>query len=719
MYKIGDLINERYQLQKLILKTKMSSTYIAQDLKNERERVLFKELFLESEENEFTKTKKQNLFYREAEVLSKLQNPGIPALIEKKSNYLVEEFIEGETLTKKIDKHAEQEENSSKTIKKANFINEETDVIILMQKILQILEYVHSKSYIHRDVKPSNLMLSETNKVYLIDFGAVGLKNQDTKDTDGLENEINQIGSPTIIGTPGYAPNEQFFGRRPRPSFDIYAVGMIGIEMITNKKPESLPRGQNNKLWGRIWENSNIAISDTFREVLEKMADDIASKRYKSVQEVSNDLVSVFLNLFDNKSQPLQGEDLQTVLDWIQDKKDLKKEEFDFLIKSIVWEVWGNNISDQQKNDAAEIINNNWSFLEEKVSNSYSVIREILEWSKPSPSFVQKLCQLVYRSDVSMSIGDEAVIIEKLLDNHISSEEPAIKAISDSILDKDRGTGKLLSLYEKILNNEEVIANENFEQRNLIASGLVFIDHQGKLRIYKIYEKIFNNDWIKKEILNFRNKNIEVTKIPSHESNSPDLKYSDNSIKATPIQGALSRIGCFIAIPILLGIAITKIIDNFKVSQPSPEDRNSSNYILPDKECGYLSNKIVIAQAEKIEQVNTIKEIRLLIESEGNSLSTLCNEDIEKRFNKLLYDHAWILINGNNYVTNEKEEYDAIEILCMITENHQNFSDVTRHLQEWHSTDIEKSIVSDTRQDMRSKIKELHSQDSCPAAKLN
>lgn len=637
MYKEGDLINNRYKIEKLLGTTGTSRTYKARDQQDTKKIVLCKELLINPDDSSFTNQKKKELFLREKNALLELDHRQIPQIIiSDNPNYLVENFCEGKTLDKKIEDE--------------NFIRKEKEVIRLLQKILKILEYVHSKEYIHRDIKPSNIILSETKEVYLIDFGSVVRTDSDIDDL--AENKKVRIGYRTDIGTPGYAPREQFYGGSPCPSFDIYAVGIIGIEIITKKDPTSITI-DNHKNWNKIWEKMDVPISDDLKKILEKMANDTATERYKSVQEVLDDLVAVLLNLFNNESQLLQGEYLQNLLDRIQDQKNLKNGEIDFLIKSIVWEAWDNDLSDLQKSNAAKTIKNNWSCLEAKASNSFALIREILEWTKPNPHLVQKICQVICDSNFFIPDGEEAICIEQLIEKHID--------------------------FESITSREI------------------------------------------KELIDFKNKNIEANKnrILSHESNSSDLEDLDHRTEATPIQRALSRITFFIAIAFMLGITMKSIIDNFKVSKPSLANGNSSTSILTDQKCDLLSNKIVIAQATKTEQVNTIKEISLLIENQNNSLSTLCNEDIEKRFNKLLYDHAWILINGNNYVTNEKEEYDAIEALCLITENHQNFSDVTRYLQEWHSTDIEKNIPSDTRRKMRSKIKELYSQGSCSAAKLN
>jgi serine/threonine-protein kinase len=80
----------------------------------------------------------------------------------------------------------------------------ESEVRSILISLLEVLEYVHSKGIIHRDIKPDNIILRSTdNKPVLIDFGAV----RETMAT--VLNSEGNVTSSIVVGTPGFMPNEQ------------------------------------------------------------------------------------------------------------------------------------------------------------------------------------------------------------------------------------------------------------------------------------------------------------------------------------------------------------------------------------------------------------------------------------------------------------------------------------------------------------------------------
>lgn len=129
----------------------------------------------------------QNLFNREAEVLYRLSNlhseiPKLHAHFEEKQEfYLVQEFVDGEDLSKEFSPGKRLDENAVKQ---------------LVEDILTVLAVVHERKIIHRDIKPANLMRRHSNgKIVLIDFGAV--KEIMTVNATGQTSTV-------AIGTPGY-----------------------------------------------------------------------------------------------------------------------------------------------------------------------------------------------------------------------------------------------------------------------------------------------------------------------------------------------------------------------------------------------------------------------------------------------------------------------------------------------------------------------------------
>jgi serine/threonine protein kinase len=174
----------------------------------------------------------RRLFDTEAEVLYQLGNHDqIPRLLahfeDNEEFYLAQEFIEGEPLTKEFAKGQPWTESQ---------------VIELLQDILQVLAFVHEQQVIHRDIKPPNLIRRQGDgKIVLIDFGAVKQVS-----TQVVNPETGETNLTISIGTKGYMPNEQLAGT-PRFSSDVYAAGMLGIQALTGVHPKSMGRRSPNR----------------------------------------------------------------------------------------------------------------------------------------------------------------------------------------------------------------------------------------------------------------------------------------------------------------------------------------------------------------------------------------------------------------------------------------------------------------------------------------
>lgn len=205
----------------------------------------------------------RRLFDTEAQVLYQLgTHDHIPQLLayfeENEEFYLVQEFIEGQDLSEEIipGKPLSQEQ-----------------VIVLLQEILEILQFVHEQKVIHRDVNPHNIIRQKQDgKLFLIDFGAV------KQITTHVVNPDGKTKLTIAIGTPGYIPGEQAQGD-PKFSSDIYAVGIIGIQALTGLSPENLEKdSETNEI---IWRNHST-VDENFAKVLDKMTRYDFRQRYPS-----------------------------------------------------------------------------------------------------------------------------------------------------------------------------------------------------------------------------------------------------------------------------------------------------------------------------------------------------------------------------------------------------------------------------------------------------
>jgi CHAT domain-containing protein len=138
------------------------------------------------------------------------------------------------------------------------------------------------------------------------------------------------------------------------------------------------------------------------------------------------------------------------------------------------------------------------------------VLQEILVWTGGQPFLTQKLCRLVQACRERIPDGNEASWIANFVRSHIienweAQDEPVhLKTIRDRLLKDDQRSGRLLGIYQWIVQHKEIKVNANSEQMALRLSGLV-TEQSGKLTTYNhIYEEVFNQDWINQALASIR-----------------------------------------------------------------------------------------------------------------------------------------------------------------------------------------------------------------------
>lgn len=262
----GKILDGRYKITKVLGSGGFSETYVAQDTRlPDNPLCVVKQLQPPSTRSEQLAVVRR-LFKTEAQTLQKLgthnQIPQLLAYFEEEEEfYLVQEYIIGHALSKELP--------PGKTIS-------ETLVVEIVLDLLQTLAFVHQNGVIHRDIKPSNIIRRHSdNKLVLIDFGAV--KEVTTQLLDSEEQSAFTIG----IGTKGYAPSEQCFGR-PQYNSDIYAVGMIAIKALTGISPHELETNTDGEL---LW-FGQANVSSNLVEIINKMVFQDFKQRYNSASEV-------------------------------------------------------------------------------------------------------------------------------------------------------------------------------------------------------------------------------------------------------------------------------------------------------------------------------------------------------------------------------------------------------------------------------------------------
>ena len=138
--------------------------------------------------------------------------------------------------------------------------------------------------------------------------------------------------------------------------------------------------------------------------------------------------------------------------------------------------------------------------------SAQGAIAQILDWTGGQPFLTQKLCKLIIEESVlENSPSVEQVVKSRILENWESQDEPEhLRTIRDRLLRNEQKAGQLLGIYQEILQQTEVTADGSREQTELRLSGLV-IQQQGKLRAYnRIYQQVFNNTWVEKQLEKLR-----------------------------------------------------------------------------------------------------------------------------------------------------------------------------------------------------------------------
>jgi serine/threonine protein kinase len=202
--------NENYDLIGTLGKGGMGNVYKALDKRLGRE-VAFKILDASSDEEAIKR------FYMEAQAMKELDHQNIVHVFdfgqEKNQLFIAMTYVEGINLADILHK---KEQLSFEAIE------------VIIRQIARGLLYAHSKGIVHRDVKPSNIMLTRDNRVYIMDFGISYIQEME-------KDRLTRTGM--TMGTPEYMSPEQCHGDNVTIQSDIYSMGVILFEMTCGRLP--------------------------------------------------------------------------------------------------------------------------------------------------------------------------------------------------------------------------------------------------------------------------------------------------------------------------------------------------------------------------------------------------------------------------------------------------------------------------------------------------
>jgi serine/threonine protein kinase len=204
-----------FEIKEIIGRGGMGVVYLAHDTKLDRS-VAVKSMPAELQASSTAQAR----FKREAKLLASLDHPNIAVIHEiveeKKSSYLILEYIPGQTL-------AEQIANKPLNLEEALSIG---------QQVAEAVSAAHDKGVIHRDLKPGNIKITPDGRVKVLDFG---LAKVSSTEAESVETAVTQPGR--VMGTPAYMSPEQARGKPTDKRSDIWSFGCIMYQMLSGQLP--------------------------------------------------------------------------------------------------------------------------------------------------------------------------------------------------------------------------------------------------------------------------------------------------------------------------------------------------------------------------------------------------------------------------------------------------------------------------------------------------
>ncbi len=266
------LQNGRYVIKKILGQGGMGSLALASDTRLADKLVVIKELISDNADP----TEDVRNFKGEVQTLAHLDHPLIPGVTdhfqEGSRYFMVQEYVEGENLEARLER-----------IKRPM---EEQDALSYAAEVLDILDYLEQQTppIVHRDIKPANIIIgTKDQRAHLVDFGiarAYAPSNARRKQTSAL-------------GTPGYAPPEQYQGNA-EPRSDLYALAATLYHLLTNRDPADYPPFQFPPV-----RTLNPRLSLDIEAILTRALMLDVNQRYQTALEMKRDIDAILFRYFE------------------------------------------------------------------------------------------------------------------------------------------------------------------------------------------------------------------------------------------------------------------------------------------------------------------------------------------------------------------------------------------------------------------------------------
>jgi serine/threonine protein kinase len=247
-------------------------------------------------------------FQREAQSLSRLVHPAIVkvfsfSFLENGQAAMVMEYVEGRSL------HEVVQDIGPLSAKRS---------VDICKQLCDALSYAHDLGIVHRDVKPSNIVIGHDDQVKLLDFGIAKLLDDSTDEYSKSSKKVSQKLTATgqFMGTPAFMSPEQCEGKSAQPASDIYSLACVLYFMlfgrnvfIGNSDAEVMLK--HCKTTPKL---KKLSLPDDLMEVLVKALRKDPKDRYSSCSSMLSDLSSADLGTVRKKDQKFSGKALALIL---------------------------------------------------------------------------------------------------------------------------------------------------------------------------------------------------------------------------------------------------------------------------------------------------------------------------------------------------------------------------------------------------------------------
>jgi|GEM_PF-367030 serine/threonine protein kinase/ABC-type branched-subunit amino acid transport system substrate-binding protein len=268
------LQNGRYVIEKVLGQGGMGAALLAKDTRVSNKLVVIKELISDNTDPAKRQEDVRN-FEREVATLAQIDHPLVPSVTDSFQEgtryFMVQEYVPGENLEDRMERVKQP--------------MPEREALTYASQILDVLDYLENQNppIVHRDIKPANIIIgSKDKRAHLVDFGIARAD----------ENKNSRRKQTSALGTPGYAPPEQYQGNADTRS-DLYALAATLHHILTNRDPRNYPPFAYPAV-----RTLNPQLSPEIERVLNRALTIDINKRYQNAASMKHDIDEILQRRF-------------------------------------------------------------------------------------------------------------------------------------------------------------------------------------------------------------------------------------------------------------------------------------------------------------------------------------------------------------------------------------------------------------------------------------